>query len=208
MGMLLGRRAMPCRHKRLPSAYQEVEYIQSTGTQYIKTGIDCPDTYTEITIQFMNDTAFPSIGAGTWNYGWRYVIARASNAGLTYDIRDNQGLTYKNTFDTEKHTIKFYSNDNHSVKFDDNLVGIFYGNNDLTSLAEIYLFSGHGSNGAEYYSKSRIYSCKMIKKDGSIVRNFVPCYRKADGVSGLFDLISNKFFTNDGTGTFIRGGDV
>ena len=35
------------------------------------------------------------------------------------------------------------------------------------------------------------------------VREFVPCYRIADGVIGLYDLVGEQFYTNAGTGTFI-----
>lgn len=43
---------------------------------------------------------------------------------------------------------------------------------------------------------------------GEDVFNPVPCYRRSDGVIGMYDIVSNKFFTNEGTGSFTKGADV
>lgn len=53
----------------------------------------------------------------------------------------------------------------------------------------------------------KIYSV-LLDKDGTIVANLVPCYRKSDGEIGLFDLVSEQFFVNNGTGEFTKGSDV
>ena len=36
----------------------------------------------------------------------------------------------------------------------------------------------------------------------------VPCYRKADTVIGMYDIIGGVFYTNEGTGSFTKGSDV
>ena len=53
----------------------------------------------------------------------------------------------------------------------------------------------------------RVYSLKMYE-NGQIRREFVPCYRKSDNAIGLYDLVTNQFYTNAGTGTFVRGANV
>ena len=53
----------------------------------------------------------------------------------------------------------------------------------------------------------KIYNAKIYNGD-SLVRDFVPCYRKEDNVIGMYDLISNTFYTNSGTGDFEKGQDV
>lgn len=47
-----------------------------------------------------------------------------------------------------------------------------------------------------------------FNQDGTDVFNMVPCYRKADGEIGMYDLVSKTFFTNAGTGTFTKGAEV
>lgn len=44
--------------------------------------------------------------------------------------------------------------------------------------------------------------------DDVFVRNFIPCYRKSDNVIGLYDLVNDVFYTNNGTGIFLKGADV
>lgn len=42
----------------------------------------------------------------------------------------------------------------------------------------------------------------------SLVRHLVPCYRTADGVVGMYDLVTATFFTNAGGDRLIKGSDV
>lgn len=44
--------------------------------------------------------------------------------------------------------------------------------------------------------------------DGAKEAEFVPCYRKSDGEIGMYDTVSKTFYTNAGTGTFLKGADV
>ena len=53
----------------------------------------------------------------------------------------------------------------------------------------------------------KIYSLKVWDND-TLIRNFIPVYRKIDSVIGLYDTIEGKFYTNAGTGTFLKGGNV
>ena len=53
--------------------------------------------------------------------------------------------------------------------------------------------------GIQYFSFS---------ENGELKRNFLACYRKSDGVIGMYDTVNNEFYTNAGTGTFTKGNDV
>jgi hypothetical protein len=41
-----------------------------------------------------------------------------------------------------------------------------------------------------------------------LVRNFIPCYRKSDGVIGFYDTIKKEFCVNKGKGSFVKGPDT
>ena len=47
-----------------------------------------------------------------------------------------------------------------------------------------------------------------IYDNNILVRNFVPCYRKADNAIGLYDIVNKQFYDNNGTGRFVKGEDV
>lgn len=51
-----------------------------------------------------------------------------------------------------------------------------------------------------YYAKANVA--------GADIFELIPCYRKSDGVIGMYDLISKTFFTNAGSGSFTKGADV
>lgn len=60
-------------------------------------------------------------------------------------------------------------------------------------------------------SWSASWDCKLIQifdKNNVLIRNMIPCYRKSDGEIGMYDTINNIFYTNFGTGSFLKGNDV
>jgi hypothetical protein len=57
------------------------------------------------------------------------------------------------------------------------------------------------------YSTYKLHYLK-IRDNWTLVRNFIPCYRKSDWVIWLYDLANNQFYTNSWTGTFSKGNDV
>ena len=57
------------------------------------------------------------------------------------------------------------------------------------------------------HSKAKLYYFKIYVED-VLVRDFIPCYRNSDNVVGMYDLVSNTFFVNQGTGTFTKGSDA
>ena len=56
------------------------------------------------------------------------------------------------------------------------------------------------------YSKI-IGDCIVLENDIEIM-HLIPCYRTEDEEVGMYDLITETFFTNVGTGKFLKGPDV
>ncbi|MBQ5476060.1 MAG: hypothetical protein IIT65_15620, partial [Lachnospiraceae bacterium] len=79
-----------------------------------------------------------------------------------------------------------------------------------TSSVSLYLFAQNespGNTNSVWDSSIRLYAC-TIAVNGEVIRNYVPCYRKSDGVIGLYDTINKQFKINEGTGSFTKGSDV
>lgn len=190
----------------LPSEYQQVEYIECTGTQYIDTGIIPKDN---IGIKISGS---PTGGSGDRiiigsSDGNRFFIYLPTGTNSRFGIGWNTNKTYiyiintntkYNIFLNFKNDRKVIIND---TEIDNNLSNLIGNNKNL------YLGCNNGANGIGGYYIGLIYSLQ-ISENANIVRNLIPCYRKSDDVIGMYDLVTNTFFTNQGTGTFNKGNNV
>lgn len=179
----------------LPIQYQEVEYIQATWTQYIDTWVvsnhwnsfemsvywDTPWWDGHILSQGNNSIREASSRVVRWfsrNYNYTWI--------LTSDIY--------NKLEFWLNYLKINWVDASPTADSDNAVWnvrLFCSNLNTTQCATL-----------------KMAYCKIWDSNNELVRRFVPCYRISDGVIWLYDTVNNTFYTNDGTGTFWKWGNV
>ena len=191
---------------RLPSAYQEVEYIESTGNQYILLGLPAARSDlvgTELEAKFSSQRTNRTTE----------IICAFSTEGSWFGLSSsgyytNGATNFPVSMDMSEHTIVIYiESASRNVYI---LDGEYTTERFISSLArreEGWLFGGFYGD-MKWYSYSRIFYAVHRDKEGNILAKFIPCYRKSDGEIGMYDLVSNTFFTNQGTGTFLKGADV
>lgn len=162
----------------LPNGYQEVEYIQSTGTQYIDTGIGPANVGQTVRIEL--DFQVTEYVNNTWICGTQELECGFSGGFYSH-------FTYSQTSDYLARTMAT-------------------GSAKKTTTNKVMLFARDFNGTITEYrpAKVKIYSTS-IYIDDELVRNFIPCYRKSDNVVGLYDLVNNVFYTNEGTGEFLKG---
>lgn len=182
----------------LASGYTRVEYIGSSGTQYIDTGFK-PNQDTRITCK-----AKVAIGSKTnWllSAGGKFYFAGSLN-GYYVSGYNSKAVP----FSTECNTNEAFTVDaNKSVwTFMSDTVGdtVEHTYANFSCDSNLLLFA-YLINGSLTYGSVSIYSCR-IYDNGTLVRDFVPC-KNANGVAGLYDLVNNVFYTNAGSGTFTAG---
>ena len=73
----------------------------------------------------------------------------------------------------------------------------------FASSSTLYLFNLNLNSG-NYAAAAKVWSYRHIR-NGVSIRDIVPCYPKSDSKPGMFDLVTNEFFTNAGTGEFLYG---
>lgn len=187
--------------KVLPVEYQEVEYIESTGTQYINTGIASTQyitanldmQFTEYSPSSMIIIAWSS-GAGRWfGKGGLNTYSGGDNAVSDVDALLRKEIEVFFTPSTTGFTID----------------GTTYSKATTSSQSNGYtLFAGRNSkNNMSSYASAKLYKA-TIQENGETIRDLVPCYRKIDNKPGLYDLVNDVFYTNAGTGEFNVGADV
>ena len=205
----------------IPAEYKQVEYIQSTGAQYIDTGfIPTINSRYELDVQFIEDASIMEMcngvtGSTTVSEApYRFGIGCLKEGWSTqYPNNWYFAVADKNNYPLDKDTNRhlFYIDlPNGKYGMDD----IEYSQDVSTFSQEstIYLFarnhlSSKGTNKIDDYCFQKLYGCK-IYEGGLLVRNFIPCYRKADDAVGLYDIVEDKFYENLGTGDFLIGNNI
>lgn len=193
----------------LPSTYQRVEYLESTGTQYIntnyfvntKTKIECEFQFTDSTIK--QQRVFGSVDSA--NTRLDCYVKDSLQLGWNWTEQENQtnlNVNTNHTIDTNKHKIVI-DGANKTVKLDDIYSSSIAGNLTKTSTTSLTIMA-YVRPQAQAFAYLKLYSFK-IYDNNVLVRNFVACYRKSDNVAGLYDLVNDVFYTNSGTGTFSVG---
>ena len=183
-----------------------VDYIESTGTQYIDTGYSAYKTKTEITFQFTSKGSANQYVMAAWNdNNNRYYPAQLNVGTSEVNTADkSNNYTKLGSYDTNQHTV-IYNDENNKVYFD-GVEKATISDLDTQTTNSIFLFAVHTSSGAaQEYFIGRIMSVKITDKEtGTLVRDFKPC-KDTHGVYCLYDAVSNRYFYNAGTGSFIAG---
>lgn len=189
----LRRRMMIGKTARLPKEYQEVEYVQSSGTQYIDTGIGSSHTIV-IDVQFINNGSNEQLMGQTPNAGYYFGI----NKSGYLENGSSQAFSYLGTTRRSISIVGTSSSQTMSVENETKTATRYIVVNN-----SLMLMGGMPS----YPCSAKLYSCQIFV-NGVLVRDFVPCYRKSNNAGGLYDLVNSVFYSNAGTGTFAVGSDV
>lgn len=194
--------------------YTELEYIQSTGTQCIDTGIYSKNTIGfDIKASMTSYNAYDAFMFGGTNYAdgsndQVYLRFRPdADGGINYTIpsstNNNNRVVYYTSMPYNTATNITFINgvatqDGENVAIDNYNVRTF------TSSYTMHIFAKHDASGIGYFFTGKLYHCKLY--DGqTLVRDLIPVKRKGDNNICLYDKVSETFFTNEGTGVFIAG---
>lgn len=175
---------------RLPTAYQEVEYIENSWTQYIDTwykpsaASTAEIKYNILTRPFWYEEYIFAIW-DSW-CRWRAWFNAEGGAVTGFGFNYTPNLALNTVIVSSWATTGSYKTSNNSV----------------------YLFC-QNENGTAYHLRGsmRLYYCK-IWTNSVLEREFIPCYRKLDGVIWLYDTVNDVFYTNAWSWTFSKWSDV
>lgn len=191
IGLTLGTIIEHNQNTDIPEDYIQVEYLESTGAQYINLGQLAIWEYVDITIDFsithiVNDTWISGNGNSWYGYckglGMLDNALRKPDTNTTYDpdiLQENLRV------------IGFYHVDE--------------------SYQTVYAFARSDMYGRVVgNSQCRIYSISTVETSSQAGGNgrkckFFPCIRRADNVPGLYDTENDVFFINSGTDEFLYG---
>ena len=193
----------------VPDGYTQLQYIQTTGTQWIDTGIKGNMSYTyEIDFQqtdtglYRNWGAFEQQSYIGKNMSLTYVRFETFIVRWEY-LNDQQKNVQLPLVDTNRHLLKIVSG---QVYWDGTYKGI--GDYQDNFVINYNLFLGTANPAGTTptaNAHSKYYSYKVWNTNDELIQNFLPARRNSDNVVGMWDTVSGRFFTNAGTGTFVAG---
>lgn len=184
--------------KVLPAGYTKLQYIQSSGTQYINTGFN-PNQNTRAVVDcqiLSGNTANGQIVSAIDGTNYYLVI---------FLYPSNVFSTRYGTGNLQNFASSISPFDRQTIDKNKNVTTIAGAT--VTSTAAtfsinypLYLFARDNAGAVDNLCKMRLYSCQ-IYDNGTLVRDFQPCI-DASGAVGLYDFVGKQFYGNAGTGAF------
>lgn len=189
--------------------YTPIEYLESTGTQWIDTGVVLFPVNYELKLR-IKDIAKNQAFLGTLKNG-----ATAGGNDYEYQIGATKYFYLVNTVpvissempSTEIYTIvgkidsdsfvSFIKNDDNSLELSKTAV------RNITPIKPILIFNRYSANTTQFASEIKLYSAKFYDND-TLVRDFIPVL-DGNGTPCMYDKVEQKFYYNAGTGKFIAG---
>ena len=186
----------------LPNGFTQLEYLESTGTQYIDTGI-IPTAKTSIEISGIQERISTGPMFGISQVLYCFDNKNATHYGF-FGINSNVAAVIG-----DKEITLIMGKDSGIIVNGEKLADLSSANETITTDKTCVLFGRRDNNtgSVSVMANHRIYYCKLWQ-DKVLVRDFVPARRNADSELGLYDTVGGTFYTNVGSGTFVAGAEI
>ena len=189
--------------------YYELEYLESSGNQYISTSI-APNTIGRIRTEVKFKSTSRQMLLASWNKSYNaYMVQIGYHKDLGYWTHGISPSAY--TDGTIINTTDYYVYDLNlnagNLKINGSTVQSTSGY--ASSNRALYIFASNDADEGVYLKASAYLKyLEIYNKSGNLSYNFIPAERKSDGVLGLYETVNGTFYTNAGSGTFISGGRI
>lgn len=187
---------------QLPEGYTLLDYIQSSGTQYLNTNYK-PNHNTRIVMDA------DLLDYSTNTYGNSFFGVRSSGNANAFLVICGKGESPSWTimYGDASGNVTLTALGRHSIDLNKNVCTIDGKAVTLTASTfnsdyPCYLFTDNrtGSANTGNNARMKLYSCQIYDND-SLVRDYVPCINP-DGEVGMYDLVTAEFYPNVGAGEF------
>ena len=185
----------------VPQGCVELDYIESTGTQFLNLGVVFKNTdecYLDASLITFGSDKF-ILAPSTWNNNNNRLGIGGGHSvsfGYAYGAKGTNGSTLQKSKDTARHLF-YYKNKTFGIE-------------DLNATADVsnVTWGGDTSQLRLFYGYSSATSCKVYGyqqyRDGELIIDLAPVLDR-DGVACMYDKVSQTFLYNKGTGNFVAG---
>lgn len=207
----------------LPSGYTQLEYIESSGAQYINLNYYAGAT-TRVILDYMNLKAT--------GVSFQCPIGATSSSATSVDnpsfffyigsTNTFNACVTKSTSTSTKQGSVIAQNSRMVIYLNNDIAQAGSGGSNIISPPRnggnlepldanmnypLYLFArNHGNGLIRAYAVGRVYSLEIHEASSAEVsapiRKYIPTIRNSDGEYGLYEIVEGVFYTNGGTGNF------
>ena len=183
----------------LPPGYTELEYLETTGSPYVDTGIVGKSGISVQAKFIIANTGAGALMGNRQSGNTRFFPVLWANSGWDATIGDDRitGLLATNTIYTT-----YFNSTSSGWTFDVNNERISSGNAVGSNTNNMWMFAINNNGNPQYPFRGKMFFVK-IWQDGDLVREFIPA--KHDNVIGVYDKVSRTFFTAQGNGELVAG---
>ena len=189
----------------------EIEYLESTGTQYIDSGVECTGDLS-VEIKFRCSTVKGgNLAGGIYSYG--------GNNYFRHHLSPDNSIIYwlmHSTSTTATIRFSFVLNSWHTLTIDATNGSYLYDNSNgsftpvsstQTTHANYGVFARlSGNMNTSVKTGNNDIAYLILSRNGVKLRHFIPV--RVGQVGYMYDKVSGQLFGNAGTGSFILGPDV
>lgn len=190
----------------LPQGFQQLEYIESNGTQYIDTGV-IPTLNTKLIVKTTRINVGGFAGSRDGADANSTMMSFGTNGtSVIVDFNNSQNTPYRVNYNAGAGTVTVIAETSKDARklYDEN--GTLLAENTtvcsdtFTATKNMYLF---GCNGASISNGCRVFYAK-IYENGILIRYLTPVLDN-NNTPCMYDLVNRQTYYNVGTGTFIAG---
>ena len=195
----------------LENKYQQVEYVENTGSNYIDTGVKMDSNKAfEIMFKYTSPTNRYSTGLIVGSYdGTVNANALSFHQGNFASHTVSGSPAILKSADTTNTHVVIWNAQTNQVSIDGGSAISMSPTG--TSNNTWYLFGGNYGNGLDYSSQGRIYYMK-IYDNGILIKDFVPAIERKTGNVGLYNKVNDEFHIGMGgeldVGANVNDGDI
>lgn len=188
-----------------------IEYLESTGTQYIDIGYT-PTTSTILIMEacltslqnnitmvglYREKTYVQRFHIGTYQNQWHF--------GVSSNSASNKWKNFTGGIDTNKHTFEIRASGYCAVDSATNQITV---NNSRAYSMRIFVFARNvyvSSITIDQYASMKLYGMK-IYEGSTLMHEYIPC--RVGQVGYLYDKVTKALLGNSGSGSFTLGSDI
>ena len=172
-----------------PDEYTELYYLTADQGEYIDTHY-YPNQRTKIFAKYRVNDGNDYVYGNDIDHETN-IVALATNTALTKSVAyfGNGQITY-----TQDEDIHDFIQKKSGVYLDDTNVGVYHNIEDFTTDSSLWVFRSHVAD--VHPLDVSIYEFQ-IYEDNVLLKHYIPVRRKADGVLGMYEVVSREFKENE-----------